>query len=358
MIETVVVDSIPESVRIGILLPLTGRAAEAGQNMLNAAQMAVFETFGDDVALLPFDTESTPEGAARAARDALDHKAGLILGPLLSTSVAPVAAAARERGVNVVTFSNVGAIAGGNVFQLGIRPEEEVGHMIAYAAGRGLLRLALLVPEDAFGQAVVAAAVVGTGQVGGDVARIEFFNAGSGDATTPVQNLSQAFEATVPPAFDSVLVAAGPRQMRAIAPLFPYFDLDPDRVQLIGLGSWRDPAILREAALRGAWFPGLPRAELDRFETGYRALFAVEPLTLAALSYDAVALAGVLALVPNGNGFSREMLTANGGFVGKSGLFRFRDDGLAERGLAVYAVGPQDFAEIAPAADSFEPPAF
>lgn len=357
-IETVVVDSIPESIRIGLLLPLTGRASRAGTDMLNAAQMAVFETYGEDVALVPFDTGGTPEGAAQAAEAALDQNAGLILGPLLSTSVGPVAAVAKERGVNVITFSNVAGVAGDNVFQLGIRPEEEVGHAIAFAARRGLTRFALLVPQNDYGQAVVQAATLSSGLVRGEITRIEFFGAGSNDVTGPVENLSRVFGGPEVAAFDAVLVAAGPRQMRAIAPLFPYFDLDPDVVQLLGMASWRDPMIQRQPGLHGAWFPSVARQGVDDFETDYERLYGGEPLMLASLSYDAVALAGALARVPDGKGFSPEMLTAGGGFVGKTGLFRFRKDGLAQRGMAIFQVGPDDYVEIDPPPTSFTPPAF
>ena len=47
-------------IRIGLLLPLSGNSANLGQAMLQAAQMALFEVGGDDVALIVRDTEAVP----------------------------------------------------------------------------------------------------------------------------------------------------------------------------------------------------------------------------------------------------------------------------------------------------------
>ena len=89
------------SVTVGILLPLTGRHAAIGQALLNAAQLALFDLADDDFKMIVGDTGGTPEGARAATRDLLDQGAGLILGPLFSTAVGPVAEEAALRGVSV-----------------------------------------------------------------------------------------------------------------------------------------------------------------------------------------------------------------------------------------------------------------
>ena len=59
------------TVRVAILLPLSGSQAELATSMLNASEMAVFEIADDKFTLLPFDTKGTPEGAAAAAEAAI-----------------------------------------------------------------------------------------------------------------------------------------------------------------------------------------------------------------------------------------------------------------------------------------------
>ena len=54
-------------------MPLSGANAELGQAMLDAAQLALFESGGDRLTLVPRDTGGNAGGAASAAR-AVDRR--------------------------------------------------------------------------------------------------------------------------------------------------------------------------------------------------------------------------------------------------------------------------------------------
>ena len=58
--------------RVGLLLPLSGPGAGLGQDLLDAAQLALFDAGRTDLQLLPRDTGDKPEQAEAAARAALD----------------------------------------------------------------------------------------------------------------------------------------------------------------------------------------------------------------------------------------------------------------------------------------------
>ena len=62
---------------------------------------------------------------------------------------------------------------------------------------------------------------------------------------------------------------------------------------------------------------------------------ASAPTRTATLSYDAVSLAAALVRTQGSQRFSESVLTNASGFAGADGVFRFRPDGLNERGLAV-----------------------
>ncbi|MBX6322569.1 MAG: ABC transporter substrate-binding protein, partial [Rhodospirillaceae bacterium] len=73
------------TIKVGLLLPLSGAHAELGQALQDAANLAFFSpVVGDDLELEPRDTRSTPEGAAQAARDAIAAGARLLLGPVFA----------------------------------------------------------------------------------------------------------------------------------------------------------------------------------------------------------------------------------------------------------------------------------
>src|SRR6056297_2368840 len=110
-------------VKIALLLPLSGSAEAVGRDMLEAAQIALFDVGQTDMVLLPRDTGGTPAGAVEAARAAIDAGAELIIGPLFASATSSVARIAAEHDLKVISFSNDATVAGGDVWVLGFRPE-------------------------------------------------------------------------------------------------------------------------------------------------------------------------------------------------------------------------------------------
>ena len=54
--------------KVALLVPLSGANAELGHALLDAAQLALFESGGDRLILVPRDTGGNAAGAAGAAR--------------------------------------------------------------------------------------------------------------------------------------------------------------------------------------------------------------------------------------------------------------------------------------------------
>ena len=145
-------------------------------------------------------------------------------------------------------------------------------------------------------------------------------------------------------------------RLRSIAPQLPYYDLDTDRIRVIGSATWEDASLGREPALANAWFAAPDPAARVEFEKNFTSIYGRAPPRVATLAYDATGLAAVLARSIEGGDFSLATLTQPSGFAGADGLFRLRGDGSVERGLAVLQIQPRGagIKVISPAPASFE----
>ncbi|MCP4327500.1 MAG: penicillin-binding protein activator [Alphaproteobacteria bacterium] len=342
----------PRVPRVALLLPLSGPHAAIGSSMLQAAEMAFFDVADQEFVLLPRDTGGTLEGAARAAAEVLDQGAALILGPLFSTSVAAVAPIARERGVNVVSFSTNPAVAGDGVFVMGFLSGDQVDRVVAHSLTTGLFRFAALVPNSPYGQQVAAEYQQAVLSRGGQLTRLEFYDPSLPDNSEVVRRFRGA-GGDAPLPFDAVLLPVGGQALITIAPMFPYFDIDPGEVRFLGTGQWDTPGLGREPALVGGWYAAADPEARAQFVGRYQTVFGTTPPRLATLAYDATALAAVLAKRPGGPEFTIEVLTDEDGFTGLDGLFRFNPSGRVERSLAVLEIGPDWAAVINPAPTAF-----
>ena len=366
--------------RVGLLLPLTGPEGPLGQAMLRAAQMAVFDIADDSFLLMPRDTAGTAEGAATAARETLARGARLLLGPLFKESVSSVAPAARESGVNLVAFSNDRSVAGEGTYLIGLLPREQIVRAVQYARGQGVLRFAALVPDNPFGRRVVNDLAEEVDAMGGTLARTEFFADDPDNISAAVRRIAlydtrraaliqlreqlegqgesiaslKTMDTWGDVDFDALFIPSSGDELKQIAALLPFYDIDTSKVRLLGMATWRAPGLGREPALVGAWFAAPVTDARKDFVSRYRELHGEPPHALAVLAYDATALAAVLARAVGGARFDAEALTSVNGFAGMGGIFRFLPSGEVQRGLAILEVEPWGFGVLSPSPETFE----
>ncbi len=348
--------------KVALLVPLSGANAELGQAILDAAQLALFEGGGDRLVLVPRDTGGNAAGATNAARAAIGEGARLILGPLLAPEVEAVKPVARDAHINIIAFSTVTSLAGGNTYLMGFLPRQEVIRVVGYARQRGLVRFAALAPNSPYGHLLADALRDVAGRSGGTIAKIEFYDPRAGDLSPAVQHLiagsgvATATGATVapPPAFDALLLPAGGTELRQIARQIGAAEGESKPVQLLGSGLWDVPDIGDEPALVGGWFASSPPESRQDFEQRFSAAYGHPPPRLASLGYDAAGLAAVLAHGQGPEPFSQQAILNPSGFTGADGLFRFLPSGQVQRGLAVLEVQPQGTSVVSPAPQSFQ----
>jgi branched-chain amino acid transport system substrate-binding protein len=348
--------------KVALLVPLSGANAELGHAILDAAQLALFEAGGDRLTLLPRDTGGNASGAAAATRSAIGEGARLILGPLLAPEVEAVKPIARDAHLNVIAFSTITSLAGGNVFLMGFLPRQEVVREVGYARQQGLSHYAALAPNSPYGHLIADALQEVTAASGATVAKVEFYDPRAGDVSQAVQNLFPAGNAAAPPAsvptttpsFDALLLPEGGAKLKQIARQVRTAAGEAKPLRLLGSGLWDVPDIGSEPALVGGWFASSPPEARQDFDRRFSATYGHQPPRLASLGYDAAALAAVLARGPSGEAFSQQAILNPNGFTGVDGLFRFTPAGLVQRGLAVLEVEPQGTVVVGPAPQSFQ----
>jgi len=348
--------------KVALLVPLSGANADLGQAMLDAAQLALFEAPDDRLTLVPRDTGGNAEGAAKAARAVIADGARLILGPLLAAEVEAVKPLARDAHLNVIAFSTVTELAGGNTFLMGFLPRQEVVREVGQARERGLTRFAALAPDSPYGHLMADALRDVASASGATMTRVEFYDPRADDTAPAVRRLmpggaaSAAAGAIVAgsPSFDALLLPEGGTRLKQLARQVKEAEGDTKPVQLLGSGLWDVPDIGSEPALVGGWFAAAPPEPRRVFEQHFREVYSRNPPRLASLGYDAAALAGALAHGTGGEPFSQQAILNPSGFTGVDGLFRFAPSGLVQRGLAVLEVEPQRDVVISPAPRTFQ----
>lgn len=339
LVEGSVIGSGP--VRVALLLPLSGGEglSDVALSMRNAAQLAmqtVQQSAGmtENIQVVVKDTAGLPSRTRDAANEAIAEGASLILGPLRADNVRTAGAIAQSRGIPLIGFSNNSGVAAPGVYLLNILPESEVQRSVAYAASQGRRSFAAIVSRTPFGELQQAAFAVATSQQAVTVNALYQFS----NQTEAEQAVAQLAPFLLSGAIDTVFLpdrAFAP----SIAALLEAATVDKSGITILGSQDWDgDPTIQATPFLEGAYYPAPRPQGFERLKSDYLTAFGGEPHPLATFAYTAVLLANTPALATATPRYDRLQLTAQRGFEGLDGAFRFLPNGTNEHALVVKQV--------------------
>lgn len=334
--------------RIALLLPLSasGNAGRTAESLKNAAEMAMSDLAATNVQLVIKDTTGTPSGAQNAASEAMAEGARIILGPLFAQNVQAIRSIASANNVPIIAFSSDANVAGPGVYLLSFLPEAEVERIAGYAAEQGRESAALLLPDNAYGLIAESTFRQVAGQRGMRIVAVERYASNSEAMQGAARRIAAAATRASTRADTVFAPAVDAPQLAGIMAENGY---TPDAAQLVGTGQWDVPETYRQPAMRGGWFAAPDPSGWRSFRERYRGRFGNDPVRIATLSYDAVRLAAELTKDANTAPVPRQAITTRRGFAGIDGIFRFRENGTNERGLAVMQVTANGPEVISPA---------
>lgn len=341
----------PGSLRIALLVPVSGPHALLGAELRRGAEMALFAIGDRRLELLVFDSAADPvpsvndvpiRGAAIAAQQAVDAEADIIIGPLFSEAVMPARAVAERHQIPMLLLSNNIGVSGGNSWLMGYVPEQQLDLVLAHAIAQGATKFAVLAQDSAFGarlqqhaqtrlsafgfpilesRALTPAELADEAALKSAIKTFARYRAPSGDEDDST---------TLPePAYDAVIFAGDANFALRTAPVLAYYDIGSDRVAYLGNSLWKQNQLLMEPSLQNGVFAARPSAGDAEFTALWTQTWDDNPGLLARLSFDALAMIGLLARDKSEIAtidWSRTLTDANG-FSGFSGAFRLLPDG-------------------------------
>ncbi len=138
--------------------------------------------------------------------------------------------------------------------------------------------------------------------------------------------------------FSHIIIADYGLRLLQVAPLLPYYDIDPNIVQFVGTGAWDDEVFYDEPSLSGSIYPGIEFMKRKKLVEDYNKLYSEKLLRTSTLSFD---LVGLLAFILNNKhnlSSLYELLNkSNIKFSGVDGDFYFLNNAI-ERDLGVLRI--------------------
>lgn len=330
-------------IKVGLILPLTGGNTSIGRQMLDSSQLAMYELKVDNINLVPIDSSLTQ---ADFERKITNENIDILLGPMFGADALKYYDVAEKKNLCMVSYSNDSDLAGKKcLFLIGVMPDESIVKITEYALNKKFDMVHAVLPNSKYGAIIEDAISRMPYQLQSKIRIIGRYNHDSMEKD--MEQIAKNIAKYSSPKSTALLIPEGKKVVKALKSKMTKNGGKITSYQLLGSGMWESQALLDDPDVDGAWFAVPPLEIREKFDRRFANQFGYIPSRLTTLAYDSVALMKVLSSDYHSMGVvqKRELLNPYG-FRGMTGLFKFEQNGLNKRSLAIYEIKDGKIVEV------------
>lgn len=354
---------ITKKIKVGILLPFSGKNKELGWQLLNVATMSLFDNDNArKIELVLIDEDSSID---KILRKIDEQKIKIVIGPVFSTTASAIKNRIKD-GVTFISLSNnQGLLAdtGKNnpkLFVAGFLPDQQIDRVVTFAIGEDASAFAILAPSTQFGGLISDLSKISIRNKDGNLVRIEFYNPSAKDVSQEIEramakiissfaagpNTSVATKANKKPGFKPsrtrsdynpkvIMVAEPGKNLAIIAKVMQKLNKDQLDLRIAGVINLDNTENIKNLDLTGLWFSAPKADRFSAFSKAYYQTYGNLPPRISSIIYDLVA---ALSEIADEESIDPKKLPQEQGFAGIDGMFRFLPNGLVQRNYAILTI--------------------
>ena len=357
-----------EKIKIGLLVPLTGKNYEIGQSIIRSTRLAVNKIDNLSIEIIPKDTQSDPEKTLRSANELAKLGIKIIIGPVFNENLIYLN---ELPDVTFLSLTNKSDNNSKNIISAGINAKSQLNAIKKFIKQNEIKKTIFLTPDVSYKNEIknaISASKIKiiknyiynpdptklTNQIE-KITQYKKRKQNLEDEVTRLEKLDQDNKEQLIEKlrkkdtlggvkFDSIIIADFDESLKSVTTSLLYTDISPKEKYFITLNQWFDESLLRETSSQPLYFPSVNKKNYEDFSSEYFKKFNHYPNQLSFLSFDLVGLVYYLILqndsVINDKIFIKKTL-----FKGKVGIFEIRNNKINHI-LNFYKIENQAFKKI------------
>ena len=133
--------------KVGVIVPLSGRHQEIGKSVLNSIRLALSKINNDRIEIFPKDNYSNPEKTLFAARQLESQGVRIVIGPVFHQNLINLE---EVKNLTFLSLSNKTITIPKNVITIGINANSQVNAIVDFIKKENLNKTIVLVPKSNF----------------------------------------------------------------------------------------------------------------------------------------------------------------------------------------------------------------
>ncbi|SMC49589.1 ABC-type branched-chain amino acid transport system, substrate-binding protein [Desulfocicer vacuolatum DSM 3385] len=365
-----------EGIKIGCLLPLSGKYAVFGKRALKGVQVAMarlIPRYGDKVRLIIRDTASDRDIALQRMQELVDDRVMGIVGPMVTAQ--DVAGVAQSHGIPMIAMTQKDTVVqtGDYVFSNFITPAMQVEALVSHAMGYlGVTHFAVLHPRDKYGRKLTDFFCDKVMERGGQVRKVVAYDGKKTDFSKEIKRVAGFDDPGIQASlrrsggvggtrgaggyivnFEALFIPDAPSRLALILPQLIYNDVTG--VVLLGTNIWHHPSLVqqagpyvRNAVITEGYFAHSDRQGARQFKNAFAGMFETPPKFIEAIAHDTVSMLLETVMDPGVTSAAalRDALSGTRIFDGATGKTMFDREGELHKELFFLTVKNGAFVEI------------
>jgi len=357
-----------ETIKIGLLIPLTGKDSEIGQSIIKSTRIAINKINNLSIEIVPKDTESSPKIALRAAKELASLGIKIVIGPVFNENLIYLDELSE---VTFLSLNNKNNNFSNNIINAGINATSQLIAIKKFIELNKLNKTIFLTPDVNYKNEIQEAILnskikiienyiydtdptkltkqiekithyeIRKQNLEDEIVRLEKSNENNKDQL--IERLKKR-DTLGDINFDSIIISDFDESLKSVTTSLLYTDVSPKEKHFITLNQWFDESLLKETSSQPLYFPSVNKNNYDDFSTEYFEKYNQYPNQLSFLSYDLIGLVYYLIL-QNNSIIDEKMFTKKTLFKGKVGIFEIKNNKISHI-LNFYKVEKEEFKKI------------
>ena len=353
--------------KIGVLLPLSGKFQNIGQSFLKAIQLAMYEIGNKKIIIYPKDSKANSLNAYLSAKEFEELGINIVIGPIYYESLERLK---EIKGITFISLTNKTKKIPSNVIAFGININSQIYALKKYFDKIKVSKTLLLSPKTQFIKQTeiiedselkfykVFFYDVSPKKITGEIEKLTNYQERKRDLERRIKILEKSDlykdeqelkkldkKHTLGNVnFDSVLVVDFGERLKSVLTSFMFSDISNEKVIFFTLNQWFDESLFAESALQNLHFPAIDLDNLKKFEKKYFNTYNEKPNEVSILAYDALGLI-YYCWVNNNAEFKPNQLYNKNGFKGLHGEFYIKKN-VTKQKLKIYKISGKKFLKV------------
>jgi len=333
-----------EKIKIGLLLPLSGKQSDIGKSILQSVRLAINKIDNQNIEIIPKNTKNDPMETLAAAKELRLEGIKIVIGPIFNNNLIYLD---ELDEMIFLSLTNKNIKNPKNIISAGINASSQIKTIMKFKKMNSINKTIFLIPNSDFREEIEIAISMSKiklkhihiyetnpTKLTKQIEEITMYKIRKQNLMDEIKRLEDSNEENKERKiknlkkrdtlgginFDSVIVSDFDEGLKSVFTSLLYTDVSPQRVHYITLNQWFDESFLKEESLQPLYFPSINKENYDEFINNYKQTYNEYPNQLSFLSYDLIGLVYYL-LYQNNFEVNEKIFYNKNQFKGKVGIF-------------------------------------